>query len=128
VALRDGRSGRITEEVFTRIWCATGSEVHLDAHPLLSHIQDQCPTPVEGGLPCITDWLSWREDVELYVLGAYAGLVLGPDAQNLMGARSGSRRAAHVLRHLVVGDEVGGSEGELRASSQKSSRQLARWL
>jgi hypothetical protein len=57
--------------------------------------------------------LRWCDDWEVYVLGAYAALQLGPDAINLAGARVGSLRVFDavssndvVVRH---NDDNGGA-------------------
>jgi hypothetical protein len=86
-----------TQRHFERLWCATGSDIRLEHHPLLGPFAARCPVRTCGGLPCLTPHLAWAEDCELYVLGAPAALVLGPDGANLMGARTGAARAAHVI-------------------------------
>ena len=48
------------------------------------------PTPVHRGLPEITSNLRWPGST-VHVLGALAGLHLGPTARNLAGARAGVR-------------------------------------
>jgi hypothetical protein len=104
----------------------------LDAEkePLLSQLLSIRPIPLVHGLPVLhtsTDalphWLGdqvvsqpanlflawsasglrWCEDWEVYVLGAYAALQLGPDAINLAGARAGGLRLFDaVSSHDVV--------------------------
>ena len=94
-----------TERRFERIWCATGSDIRLEHHPLLGPFWERCPAPTCGGLPCLTPHLAWAEHCELYVLGAPASLVLGPDGANLMGARTGAARAAHIIGAALAGEE-----------------------
>ncbi len=102
--------GRITtreEHFFDRIWCATGSDVCLETHPLLGRFTDLRPIETSNGFPCLTPDLAWDQDCELYVLGAPAALRLGPDAFNLLGARTGAARVAHVLHErLQEGDDT----------------------
>lgn len=93
-----------TERRFERIWCATGSDIRLDHHPLLGPLWERCPIRAAGGLPCLTPHLAWSEDCELYVLGAPASLCLGPDGGNLMGARTGAVRAGYVLGAALAGE------------------------
>lgn len=43
----------------------------------------------------------WNRDSNVFVMGAYAALRLGPGAGNLMGARTGARLLVDVLRQEV---------------------------
>ena len=63
-----------------------------------------------------TNTHTYTQHCELYVLGAPAALVLGPDSGNLMGARTGAARAAHVLQELVV--ERGAGQATERAKRE----------
>uniref|UniRef100_A0A0G4HXB3 L-ornithine N(5)-oxygenase n=1 Tax=Chromera velia CCMP2878 TaxID=1169474 RepID=A0A0G4HXB3_9ALVE len=46
-----------------------------------------------------------EEEEDIFVLGAYAALQLGPDALNLAGARGGSRIVATSIKEQVFGQE-----------------------
>lgn len=75
-----------------RVWLATGSMLDASKDILLHALQLHCPTQLASGLPVLTQHLQWRSDVEVYVIGAYAALALGPGALNLMGARTAALR------------------------------------
>lgn len=83
---------------FDYIWLATGGNLDLSLVPILSSLLEQCPIPVADGLPLLQTDLSWAADCPFYVMGAFAQLVLGPDALNLAGARSGGVAVATALR------------------------------
>lgn len=118
--------GAIREEhFFDRIWCATGSDARLDQHPLLGGMQDHRPIQTCDGFPCLTPYLAWDPDCDLYVLGAPAALVLGPDAFNLMGARTGAARVAHVLSEILNEKrDEDSSEGLLQAKQNVADLQF----
>jgi hypothetical protein len=69
--------------------------------------------------------LRWCEDWEVYVLGAYAALQLGPDAINLAGARAGSLRAFDAVssNDVVIrnGHHDDDDAGAPTASGKKSA-------
>jgi hypothetical protein len=67
------------------------------ANPLVNKIHQLWPIPIHGGLPDVTQDLRWCDGQttppNLFIVGAMAGLQVGPDAGNLMGIR----RAALVI-------------------------------
>jgi hypothetical protein len=85
-------------ERFDRIWLATGSEFDVAKDPLLGPLMRERPVPVEGGLPVLERTLRWRRDTEVYVMGPFAALQLGPDALNLAGGKTGACRIDAALR------------------------------
>ncbi|KAL1498845.1 hypothetical protein AB1Y20_013371 [Prymnesium parvum] len=98
VAVRfdDGRAA-----YFDHVWLATGGALDLRLVPLLASLLEQRPIPTAGGLPQLQPDLAWDSECPLYVMGAFAQLVLGPDALNLAGARSGGVLVAKALRPHV---------------------------
>ena len=112
VSLDDGSPVR----AFDMIWLVTGFEIQLKNYPFLKHLQKDLPIDKVTGLPVLSKDLTWRkatedEDTEskeqpwkyearnrLWMMGPLAGLELGPDALNLMGARHGAVRVAKALR------------------------------
>lgn len=76
-----------------------------------------------GGLPCLTDDLTWKEDMPFFVTGRLAGLRLGPGAGNLEGARMGAERVAWKIGEFVragAGEEVEAEEtGGAKGGQQK---------
>ncbi|XP_078491339.1 uncharacterized protein LOC144747488 [Ciona intestinalis] len=80
------------------IWLATGSIVDVTMNPLFCDVIKELPINIIDDLPVLTDDLEWGCGSGLYVMGALGGLVLGPDALNLAGARGGASRIAHRLK------------------------------
>ncbi|WP_315862110.1 hypothetical protein [Halothece sp. PCC 7418] len=72
-----------------RIWLGTGHETNVEEHPLLSLIRERYPIKVINGLPVLDSHLRWQ-GCELFMMGAYAGLQVGPVARNIAGARMAS--------------------------------------
>ena len=83
-----------------RIWVATGSQLDIQQLPLFSNVLKQCPIEVVSGLPVLNENLRWN-GCELYLMGGFAGLQVGPTARNLSGARMASERIVSglVARH-----------------------------
>mmetsp|Transcript_57964 Transcript_57964/g.141625 ORF Transcript_57964/g.141625 Transcript_57964/m.141625 type:complete len:604 (+) Transcript_57964:85-1896(+) len=110
VQLDDGSS----ETNFDMIWSATGADNDVELYPSFQDLVRDLPIDVVGGLPVLDPDLSWKrpssmdKDPEapwkgilrrrLHVMGCLAGLQLGPDALNLMGARHGAVRVAKAIR------------------------------
>lgn len=114
VTLDDGSPS----ESFDMIWLSTGADNDVDLYPALAKLRLQdLPIDVVGGLPVIDKDLTWKKpehnDKEnelnepqwkqqlrsrLFVMGTLAGLELGPDALNLLGARHGAVRIAQAIR------------------------------
>ncbi|KAJ5487203.1 hypothetical protein N7530_001503 [Penicillium desertorum] len=91
------------------IYFATGVRADVREMPLLRTMNDQYPIEVKAGLPCLTNDLSWRDDVPLFMTGRMASLRLGPGAPNLEGARVGAERVAWGMEEVLhKGREVGG--------------------
>uniref|UniRef100_A0A7S4AP57 L-ornithine N(5)-monooxygenase n=1 Tax=Pseudo-nitzschia australis TaxID=44445 RepID=A0A7S4AP57_9STRA len=103
------------------IWLVTGSENHLDNYSAFSRLREVLPVDVVGGLPVLTKDLSWgcpcpsssttaNDEPEwkrvarkrMWCIGSLAGLELGPDALNLVGARQGAVRVATSLRRDML--------------------------
>ena len=107
VSLDDG-----TEcESYDMIWLATGAETHIDNYSVLSQLREVLPVSVANGLPVLSNYLTWRcpkgtdeptwkqvARKNFYIMGALAGLALGPDSLNLIGARHGSAKVAQCIR------------------------------
>lgn len=83
------------------ICLCTGSALDVNQDPLLQKVQEHLPTESFNGLPTLDSSLRWHPEWDLFVMGAYAGLQLGPDALNLAGARRGALRVVpHLHKHL----------------------------
>jgi hypothetical protein len=113
VSLDDGSDS----EEYDMIWLATGSENHLDFYSALSHLRKVLPVDTVNGLPVLNKHLSWRCPVDkeanephwkkearkrFWCMGSLAGLELGPDALNLIGARHGAVRVAKDIRYDMM--------------------------
>ena len=112
---------------FDQIWLATGFTHSVDNTPILKDLCNHLPfATTAAGMPILNSDLSWKleqtKDNEancdgrspaieqnetekkvkassnLWIMGPLAGLTLGPDALNLMGARHGAVRIAKSLR------------------------------
>ena len=91
----EGDRGEREYEV-DRIWLATGTKLNVRNHPLLKDILAAYPVPVVNNLPVLDDYLRWN--CELFVMGGFAGLQIGPVARNLSGARMVSDGFADASR------------------------------
>ncbi|QGA12533.1 hypothetical protein EYB26_000177 [Talaromyces marneffei] len=80
---------------------ATGMKVNVNDMPLLQSMNRDYPIETINGLPCLTDDLTWKADVPLFVTGRLASLRLGPAAPNLEGARLGAERIAWGLQDVL---------------------------
>ncbi|GFH52606.1 hypothetical protein CTEN210_09082 [Chaetoceros tenuissimus] len=99
-------------EEYDMIWEATGSQNQLKKYPALFSLSHHLPIDEVSGLPCLGKDLSWNNDnmkddepqgkqkarARCWCMGVLAGLQLGPDALNLVGARHGAVRVAQAIR------------------------------
>lgn len=106
------------------IYYATGIQTDYTTLPFLQTLMKTHPIHGHGGLPCLTNDLTWREDVPLFVTGRLASLRLGPGGGNLSGARIGAERIAwSIMDHLDDSDVVIDSDEEkLDYASGRSNR------
>ncbi len=77
------------EKDFDRIWLATGTKFNAQENPLLTEVLQTYPTEIIQGLPVIDKYLRLPKS-EFYLMGALAGLQIGPVARNLAGGRKAS--------------------------------------
>ncbi|MEM9772519.1 MAG: FAD/NAD(P)-binding protein [Cyanobacteria bacterium P01_D01_bin.73] len=69
-----------------RIWLATGTTLDIQAEPLLADVLAQYPIETVHGLPLLDKHLRWP-GCELFVMGPWTALRVGPVARNLHGGR-----------------------------------------
>ena len=93
-----------------RIVLGTGSPPNCLALPLVEALHRTWPVDVVCGLPVIGQDLRWRPHVPLYVVGSLAALRIGPDAQNLMGARKAAEIVAQNLGVYNELEDAGGKQ------------------
>ncbi|OQS01045.1 hypothetical protein ACHHYP_01953 [Achlya hypogyna] len=75
---------------------ATGADIDIARDPLFKAILPLGMT-VTGGFPNVDDELRVAPGINVFVMGAYGALRLGPTAGNLMGGRAGANLLAEVL-------------------------------
>lgn len=73
------------------LWTATGGAVDVTRDALCRRLQEQFPTTIADGLPELTADLRWP-GTNVHLVGAVAGLTLGPTAGNLIGHRRAAQR------------------------------------
>ncbi|KAI1434492.1 FAD binding domain-containing protein [Xylaria sp. CBS 124048] len=83
------------------IYFATGVETDFERLPFLQTMCHDYPVMSVGGFPCITDKMSWRDDVPMFVAGRFAALQLGPGAHSLIGARIGADRISWSIQEIL---------------------------
>lgn len=69
-----------------RIWCATGTALDIRQHPLMADVLTTYPTQIIQGLPVLDAHLRLPNS-QLFLMGGYAALQVGPVARNLAGGR-----------------------------------------
>ena len=88
------------------LYFATGAKWDISKvgflQTVLSREEDQCLT----GFPRLSEDLQW-EDLNLFVVGGFAALQVGPGAFNLEGARACAERVALRIEEL---ENVGGGD------------------
>eukprot|EP00210_Caulerpa_lentillifera_P009192 g8764.t1 len=90
-----------------QIWLATGSLVNIEQEKLFDSIREECGLEVFQGYPVLDQDLRWNPKLDLFFIGAYASLALGPDGVNLAGARRGAFRIKEALQNTYFNrDEV----------------------
>lgn len=97
----EGGEMRIDGEPFAMAILATGVATSPDASPLFQHTAKAFGAPTVDGLPHVDSELRWAEDEDIFVMGANAGLELGPGGGNLMGAMRGAKAVSDALHGLM---------------------------
>lgn len=86
----------IAHQPIHRIWLATGTRVDITTHPLMSDILAKYPIPIVNGLPVLDKHLRWP-GCELFLMGPWAALQVGPVARNLFGGKLACDRIVPAL-------------------------------
>jgi cation diffusion facilitator CzcD-associated flavoprotein CzcO len=79
-----------------RIWLATGTTLDMQTNPLLADILQRHPIETVNGLPVLDGHLRWP-GCELFLMGPWAALRVGPVARNLFGGKLASDRIVPAL-------------------------------
>lgn len=73
------------------VWAATGGRIDVVRDPLCAALIERHPIAIADGLPDLDRGLRWGA-TNVHLVGAAAGLVLGPSAGNLIGHRRAAQR------------------------------------
>lgn len=76
----------------------TGFRNRCEDDLLLSKIASRFPIKMTDGLPHLHTSLRWKKGLDLFVVGSYAALELGPEAFNMLGAA----RAARIVGSSLI--------------------------
>lgn len=91
-----------TQVTVKALWLATGSEVDIENEQILRKVLENKPVNVVSGYPCLQQDLRWTSGWDLYMIGAYAALQIGPDAVNLSGARRAGFCVANSIKNSLI--------------------------
>ncbi|MEM9817280.1 MAG: FAD/NAD(P)-binding protein [Cyanobacteria bacterium P01_D01_bin.6] len=86
----------IAHQPIHRIWLATGTTLDIRSHPLLADVWEQYPIATVDGLPVLDKHLRWP-GCELFLMGPWAALRVGPVARNLFGGKLACDRIVPAL-------------------------------
>lgn len=84
-----------------RIWLATGTQLDITSQPILEKVLAQYPTEIINGLPVLDEHLRWP-GCNLFLMGPWAALQVGPVARNLFGAKLACDRIVPALTKASI--------------------------
>ncbi|MBE9140012.1 SidA/IucD/PvdA family monooxygenase [Nodosilinea sp. LEGE 07088] len=84
-----------------RVWLATGTTLDIQTHPLLADVWKHYPIATVNGLPILDEHLRWP-GCELFLMGPWAALRVGPVARNLFGGKLASDRIVPALTKATL--------------------------
>lgn len=88
-----------------RIWLATGTQLDVTAHPILGEVLAQYPAQIVNGLPVLDQHLRWP-GCNLFLMGPWTALQVGPVARNLFGAKLACDRIVPALTKASLAQTV----------------------
>jgi len=91
----------IVHQPIHRVWLATGTTLDIRSHPLLVDAWEQHPIATVHGLPVLDEHLRWP-DRELFLMGPWAALRVGPVARNLFGGKLACDRIVSALTKATL--------------------------
>jgi lysine/ornithine N-monooxygenase len=86
----------IAHQPIHRVWLATGTTLDIRTNPLLAEVIEQFPIEMVNGLPVLDEHLRWP-GCELFLMGPWAVLRVGPVARNLFGGKLACDRIVSAL-------------------------------
>lgn len=86
----------LAHQLIARIWLATGTVTDITAHALMGEVLVQHPNQIVNGLPVLDEHLRWP-GCDLFLMGPWAALQVGPVARNLHGGRMACDRIVPAL-------------------------------
>lgn len=105
--------------------CSTGSKLAIDEVDFLRPILASHPVECVGGLPVLTKDLQWRDDLPLFVMGAYAMLEVRSEFLSVSARRTTPRSNA-LTRPTLTTARTGRSQS-LRHSRRRRTRCAPSW-
>jgi hypothetical protein len=91
----------IAHQPMHRIWLATGTRLDIQTHPLLADVWERHPIATINGLPVLDKHLRWP-GCELFLMGPWAALRVGPVARNLFGGKLACDRIVPALTKATL--------------------------
>ncbi|KAF4556887.1 Hypothetical protein D9617_1g087690 [Elsinoe fawcettii] len=88
------------------IYFATGMPTDFKTLPYFKKLVEKYPIEGIGGLPCLSDDMSWCDEVPLFMIGKLASLRIGPGSANLAGARVGAERIAWSIQERLGAEKT----------------------
>ncbi|WP_250565132.1 SidA/IucD/PvdA family monooxygenase [Adonisia turfae] len=76
----------LNHQSIDRIWLATGNQLDVANQPLLKDVMARYPVEIVNGVPVLDKHLRWP-GCELFLMGPWAALQVGPVARNLFGGK-----------------------------------------
>lgn len=104
---------------------ATGTTVDITTDALFTDLMRDCARPGDAfvrGIPALDASLRWSPGINVFLSGAYASNILGPDASNLAGGLAAARVLREALRPTIVQDPT---DSCTRCSERPQSRRVA---
>jgi len=94
-------SVQVNGEDFALVVLCTGVAPEPLTSALFRSVEELLGAPTVGGLPRVDSSLRWSRGEDVFVLGANAGLELGPGGGNLVGGMRGARVVSNELHVLM---------------------------
>ena len=95
----------LAHQSIDRIWLATGTTTDITAHPLMGEVLARHPNQIVNGLPVLDKHLRWP-GCELFLMGPWSALQVGPVARNLHGGRMACDRIVPALTKATLARTV----------------------